>query len=160
MCHFAYFSHATVAPDLYKVLTNLRYLWKRCTGDLTNPYMYVLLLISAHFDLASTKSCHSPNWRVQNRFGEYEIEVTRRCGEYEFFLMSNPAIYAIHILLFHENKIPATATAPGVSVERIWNELPSAVLCIWIGILLIDVSGSVTDTTDESKIKQMSIWST
>ena len=54
--------------------------------------MYVLLSISAHFDLASTKSSHSPNWRVQNRFGEYETEVTRHFGEYEIFLMSNPVV--------------------------------------------------------------------
>ena len=26
-------------------------------------------------------------------FGEYELEVTRQFGEYEIFLMSNPAIY-------------------------------------------------------------------
>ena len=52
--------------------------------------MYVVLLISAHFDLASTKSSHLPNWRVPKRFGEYEIEVTRHFGEYDFFLMSNP----------------------------------------------------------------------
>ena len=42
--------------------------------------------------MASTKSSYSPNWRVQNLFGEYDIEVTRQFGEYEFFLMSNPVI--------------------------------------------------------------------
>ena len=46
--------------------------------------------IYGYLDLASTKSSYSPIWRVQNLFGEYEIEVTRQFGEYEFFLMSNP----------------------------------------------------------------------
>ena len=69
--------------------------------------MYVLLLISAHFDLASTTSSHSPNWPVQNRFGENEIEVTRHFGEYEFFLVSNPGIGAIvvHILALFKKYI-------------------------------------------------------
>ena len=49
------------------------------------------MFIYAFLDLASTKSSYSPNWRVQNLFGEYDIEVTRQFGEYEFFLMSNPA---------------------------------------------------------------------
>ena len=42
--------------------------------------------------MASIKSSYSPNWRVQNLFGEYEIKVTRKFGEYEIFLMSNPEL--------------------------------------------------------------------
>ena len=42
-----------------------------------------LFYINAHFDLASAKSGHSPNWRLQNlyEYGEYEIKVTRHLGE-------------------------------------------------------------------------------
>ena len=57
----------------------------------TSKFLNVpILFIDAFFDLASTKSCYSPNWRVRNLFGEYKIKVTRRFGEYEIFLMSNP----------------------------------------------------------------------
>ena len=55
--------------------------------------------VYAYLDLASTKSRYSPSWRVQNLFGEYEIEVTRHFGEYEIFLMSNPA--AMEIITVH-----------------------------------------------------------
>ena len=44
------------------------------------------------FGFGEYKINYSPIWRVQNLFGEYEIEVTRHIGEYEFFLMSNPVI--------------------------------------------------------------------
>ena len=61
-----------------------------CKGDLKIPKCNYFVDIYAYLDLASTKSSYSPSWRVQNLFGEYEIEVTRQFGEYEFFLMSNP----------------------------------------------------------------------
>ena len=49
-------------------------------------------------DFASTKSNYSPNWRVQNLFDEYEMEVTRQFDKYEFFLMSNPVIVYMFML--------------------------------------------------------------
>ena len=70
---------------------------KKVPKRASHTHMYILLYISAHFDLASTKSSHSPNWRVQNLFGECEIEVTRHFGEDEFFLMSNPGVFSLHL---------------------------------------------------------------
>ena len=54
-------------------------------------------------DLASTKSGYSSKCRVQNLIGEYEIEVTRQYGEYEFFLVSNSALPPhVHEKQFHQ----------------------------------------------------------
>ena len=78
-------------------------------GRLTSQWINLFLLTSACIDLASKKSSHSPNWRVQNQFGEYEIKVTRQVGEYEIFLMSNPdmaglintgTILPVHIYIY------------------------------------------------------------
>ena len=63
--------------------------------------MYIYCLYMHFLDLASTKSCYSPNWRVRNLFGEYEFEVTRHFGEYEFSLMSNPELRFIFLKLFY-----------------------------------------------------------
>ena len=67
-----------------------RFLEQQVEKETSKSLNVTILLIYAYFDLASTKSCYLPNWRVQNLFGEYEIEVTRQFGEYEIFLMSNP----------------------------------------------------------------------
>ena len=65
-----------------------------CKSDSKNTKKF-FFVIYAYLVLASTKSSYSPIWRVQNLFGEYEIEVTRQFGEYEFFLMSNPGFVLI-----------------------------------------------------------------
>ena len=78
---------STDGPDLSNVEAWHTFLITiSCKRDHTS----LTVTIYAYLDLASTKSSYSPNWRVQNMFGEYEIEVTRQFGEYEFFLMSNP----------------------------------------------------------------------
>ena len=58
----------------------------------TSKSLNVPILFMQFLDLASTKLCYSPNWRVRNLFGEYEIEDTRHFGEYKFSLMMNPVV--------------------------------------------------------------------
>ena len=80
----------------------MRFYEKQVAKKTLNSLKVTVLLIYAFLNLASTKSCYSPNWRVRNMFGEYEFEVTRHFGEYEIFLMSNPDIdrlFFIQLLL-------------------------------------------------------------
>ena len=63
------FIYENVAQDTQQIFRRNYFIY-------TCLYMYLYMYKYANLDLASTKSSHSPNWRVQNLFGEYDIKVT------------------------------------------------------------------------------------